>query len=534
MKNNYSIRRNAPDLPPARIDAHRDFETLLARHEAVRSRPAPRRLWLGLSALAASVLIAWLLFRPAASVPYPQYEQRYFAQQEASVVPLEVARPVFASRRVVASEGGVLDYPSGSRVVVPRAAFATSRGAAITGEVAVHFRELRDYLDLFRGGVPLRYDSAGVNYDFASVGLVEIYAEQNGERLVLAPNKRLEVSLAGEWGSHAPGAVPRYGVYRLDTAARRWVYRTDSDREVIRPEPPVNRAPSYPVAQLLSNWQASHPAPVAPTPPSRGRAGEPVFALDLSELVKDTDGLAALRELSPRTLWQLAPGATATPQDLSRRNWPSATVVRRDDRTYELTLIAPDETLRVSLQPVLEGAAYEAARANFERAQAAYLLALQNYRQDRAEYEERLRAEARRRDQAHRQQADAHAEGHQRVAVRHRFVADALGTWQVARPVATPPTSAVVRFTDATGRPYVDRPVYVADRNTGTLRRYVATAGTELRFFPDHAYLLWLVTEEEQIAVWPSRRLPVTDESMALAEPVPVADVAELRRVLGW
>ena len=535
MKHNYDIRRNAPELPRARIDAHRDFDALLATHRATapaRAGARLRYLYIGLSA-AAALLVAYFLVRPAAPVGYPSYETAYFAARPLAQPPLAAARPVFVSRRVSATEGGVLEYSSGSRVVVPRAAFATSRGAPVGGEVEVHYRELLDYLDYFRGGLPLRYDSAGVSYDLRAAGLVEIYAEQAGERLQLAPGKRLAVELHGTLPVDLLAEAPHFSVYRLDTAARNWVYQGPDVLAISPEKPKVNQAPRYPVEILLADWVANNPPPVAPVAPSRGRPGEPVFELDISQLVSDADQLADLRALPPRTLWQLAPGSARTPRELGSRTWTDARLLRRDARHYALTLIAPETTLSATIQPVLQGPAYESARAAYDAQQADYLLALQVYEQAQRDYAQRVRAEALVRERATEAESEAHDNAPAGRAVVHRFSANALGTYQVARPRLRPPVRAVVRFLAPDGTVYRDRPVFLAERRTGLLRRFVATDATELRYTANSDYLLWLVTDDERVALLPSTT-PIGDGALFLADPVEVSNADELRRLLAY
>ena len=532
MKNNYHIRRNAEEPSPERIAAHQDFDALLAQHRAAAPGRSGtlRLLYVALSA-AAAVLVGWLVFRPAA-VPYPVYEQVYFAEKPYVHPPLPALRPQFTAQRVVVSDGGVLEYPSGSRLVIPRAAFADDRGALVTGEVDVHFRELADYTDIFRSGIPMTYDSAGVRYTLLSAGMLEVFAEQDGRRVRLAPGKALDVALVSQITAPAAARPPHYNVYRLDTAARNWVYAAPTANTAFADAPKENQAPAYPVARLLAEWQATHPAPVAPVRPARGRAGEPVFELDLAALLSDQSDLSLLQNFPANTLWQMASGSTATPQDLGRRAWPDARIAQLDARTYRLTLIAPDETLPVRIQPVLQGAAFAAALEAFERAEADYLLAKQGYDRERAAYERQLQAEARRRAQLANPEGHAHDHGPTRRRVISRFQATELGIWNADRPVPPAPHTLTVSFQNAQGKTYLDRPVFLADKRRNTLHRFVATEATELRFDLHGRHQLWLLTEDNRIAVLPPFSFPTEDGPVVLQDPVAVNSREALHALL--
>ena len=179
MEKNYNFRFKLEEPSSEDIQQRMDFAALLQQYEAA---PAPalargrvRRLVYLVSAAAAAVLLLVSLF--FWSQPKQFTPEEYFAQQDYVHPPLPNLQPPYQKNTVAdAYKGGIIEYPSGSRLVVPASAFMNDRGKLIGGEVEVHYRELHDYIDFFVSGIPLAYDSVGLQRYLTSAGMVEIYA----------------------------------------------------------------------------------------------------------------------------------------------------------------------------------------------------------------------------------------------------------------------------------------------------------------------------------------------------------------------
>jgi len=185
MSNNYHIKFNQQQPSSEDIAKHKDFGALLAQFEAeketapqpVRRRPARiRQLYYVSGAVAAAPIGALLMIGIPDFSGSALSEKEYFAQQDYVNPPLNHIKPTFASFKVDVNQGGVYEYESGSRIVVPAAAFMNDYGSLISGEVEIFYREMHDHVDFFMAGIPMTYDSAGVTYSMESAGMVEIYA----------------------------------------------------------------------------------------------------------------------------------------------------------------------------------------------------------------------------------------------------------------------------------------------------------------------------------------------------------------------
>jgi len=204
MKKNYDIRFNPKGLSSEEIARHQDFDALLnlldeSKPEAPTQRPVVRRMYIWGGAVAAAVVGALFFFGLNNTSPdYPTQMAEHFNTKPYIDQPLNQIKPQFASYKVNANEGGVFEYKNGSRLVVPKAAFVNDKGALIEGEVDLQYREYHDYVDFFLSGIPMYYDSLSTRYTLESAGMMEIFAEKDGKRVKMAPNKTIAVELVSE------------------------------------------------------------------------------------------------------------------------------------------------------------------------------------------------------------------------------------------------------------------------------------------------------------------------------------------------
>lgn len=131
--------------------------------------------------------------------------------EKADVVP-----DVFSTNTIT---GGTVEYGSGTRIIIPPAAFVDAKGNTVKGSVDITYREFRDPADIIVSGIPMKYDSGGVVGDFKSAGMFEMYASQNNQEVFVAPGKNVELQFA------VTDTAPEYNFYRLDES-KGWVYES--------------------------------------------------------------------------------------------------------------------------------------------------------------------------------------------------------------------------------------------------------------------------------------------------------------------
>ncbi len=538
MSKQYDIRINPPQPSSEEIARHKNFDALLEQYQQSKATPQPgarvvRFSLLSRYAAAAAVLViavygAFYLLQPAADA-----EVAFFKSRPHVLKPF--SDPVLAEApltlKVSADNGGVLEYPSGSRLVIPSKAFMSDRGKLIEGEVDIHYREMNDYVDFFLAGMPMNYDSAGMRFEMESAGIVEIYAEQNGERVNIAPGKAISVELVS-FILRAPNTlIPQFNVYKLDTTSRKWVYQDINNLQVVEDYlDPLD--PAYAIKKShqdalkaienkgileMQRFQAMTPVPEAPSRPQKQNGSQPTIELQFTDdnvIFEDQNGLAngeatRLEKLYKGTIWQISPRNKGLDERAFRVEWESTRLKPINDQEYELTFVSGTKELKLIVSPVLMDNDYEQALRSYEAAMLVYEQKMAEreslLQEQRVAIQQRIDAEKTAEQRAFEaQNADLLSSSNMgmiKSKVINRFEVASLGIWSCDRPV--PPASKEInaQFTDQNGAPIEGTVGYIADKNHNTLRRFLITEDAKMNFDADSDNLLWMVTQDDKMAI---------------------------------
>lgn len=532
MRRRYEFKRNTPKPSRQDIEKHKDFDALLERYRqnpgARRRFLTPRRLNIAGLLLAAG-LTGWFLLT---GLPlFPSYEERanaYFASQPLIDPPFPQHIPKeFVQRSLDANAGGVLEGKNGTRINVPSDVFQDESGNAVSGEVQIRYREMHDVVDFFLAGIPMNYDSAGVEYQLESAGMMEIYAQQNGKRLQIRPGRSIEVELVSEVTMESTADLTEFHIYRLDTMERNWVYE-DVNRMIILetyfPDLPedhplctVQESFQMELAALesaerlaLSDLEEELALPAPPLRPQRHNGTDFVFDFDLSALLRNPQSHSLnpeqLRLLREGTLWQLHPAENIDRSSLAQQ-WEDVQIAPINNRDFKLTLFKGNLQVSVVVNPVLSGNDYDLALAQYQTA-------IESFERDIQRSKELLDL---RRDSIHqyyasvREQLDAKYDARWAEVntvhppIRHkvisRFLATQLGIWNCDRPAETKLAGVQARFEDETGSALRNRVGYLIDNTRNTITRFYTGRMAKLPIDPEAGQLIWMVTGDRQLAV---------------------------------
>jgi hypothetical protein len=133
---------------------------------------------------------------------------------------LDIFKNVYSTN---SKTGGLIEYPSGTKILIPGNAFVDANGNAVNGNVTIDYREFRDPVDILVSGIPMVYDSAGQKGDFQSEGMFELNASVNGKEVFLAPGKKVDLEFS------VVDTASTYNFYRLDPNAG-WVYQNTTGK----------------------------------------------------------------------------------------------------------------------------------------------------------------------------------------------------------------------------------------------------------------------------------------------------------------
>jgi hypothetical protein len=120
-----------------------------------------------------------------------------------------------------ANLGDTLITKNGSILVFPKNALLNAKGDIVEGSVTVKAREFNDAIDFYFSGIPMTYDSAGVQYNFASSGMIDIKAYKEDELLFVNPNSKPTINLVSTSNDLESN------LYQLDTTTGIWKNKGD-------------------------------------------------------------------------------------------------------------------------------------------------------------------------------------------------------------------------------------------------------------------------------------------------------------------
>ncbi len=562
-KNNYNWNLNPDNLSSEEIAKHKDFEALMAKAAPANTipqrAPAIRRLYYIGGAVAAA-LIGILFFTLGSAdadtgTPAMTFDE-YATTQPYINPPIESIQKEFTSNTIDASKGGVYTYENGSKVTVPEAAFTDRYGNLAVGDVEIRYKEYHDFVDFFLSGIPLEYDSAGTKYFLESAGMIEIYAEQNGERLDLAPGKTIDVKLVSTINMPKGGPIPSFNIYSLDTEERNWVYEgldrielaEESVIDLLSEEETIQEKFDTAIekierkeAEQLAAIEQSVPKPVAPFKPMKKNNSDQAFNFDIAadnieysnavptlaqEGVRSAErDLIKLKQEYANTLWQVSPkNGPYENQAVRSVTWDDMNMRHLQNQDYELMLIKGDKTMKLIVNPVLSGDDYEEALAKFNAEQAVYSAKVaerkatldtrkstlrQEIEAERAiqekEFEDRIAAY-----KASGQLTRATDELVQ-VKVINSFTASRLGIWNCDRPL--PPHIYMLKgeFVAKDNTEFDGNIAYLVDKNRNSVARFYTQKGTNLQFNMQSDNLMWLVTKDNKFAIYPPEEFKKID-----------------------
>ncbi|MEO1263776.1 MAG: hypothetical protein AAFZ15_33520 [Bacteroidota bacterium] len=554
MKKNYDIRFNPKRLSKEEVDRHKDFDALLRQYRpsSGKVKPLYRRMAFWMVAAAAAAALALLVVYTgtnfnASENDYAQQMSDYFTTRPFIDAPLDNVKPTFASYEVDVNQGGVFEYPSGSKLIVPVAAFTHEDGSPVTGEVTIKYREMHDFVDFFLSGIPMTYDSAGVRYTLESAGMIEIFAEQDGQKVNMAPDKSIDVELVSHVNmSPQLNVPPGYNIYKLDEEKRNWVYQNVDKMEMVDEDRLVDlntddNSPGLIIKKdyeeklqaiqvseeaELTAIEASYPKPKKPVKPTQADVSDYVFDLDFDdlknpnasgELAKEQAELAEMYSQYEKMLWQLSADAGITSEELRDgfKNVSDIAIKKLDNRTYELTLQKADQSLKIKVNPVLSGSDYEKALADFNRDMAYF-----NERMQERETALQVKKDALNEKIAEEKRlalldfeekiAELQSKGHNYAAteeiikrkVVNRFTARGFGIWNCDRPIPPDMLILTANFKSESGNSFTNKTAYLVDKSRNTVYRFLAEDGAKLNFNRNSQNLLWLITDDNKIAVF--------------------------------
>jgi len=217
------------------------------------------------------------------------------------------------------------------------------------------------------------------------------------------------------------------------------------------------------------------------------------------------------------TIWQVLSTIDAF-DDFSNTVWEEYNLEKTIDESFILNLAKGEKTATLKVKPVLVGKDYDQALQQFETRLAAYQTekkaAEKALAAKKQEIEERIALEKEAANKAFSERIAAlKAKGHDNYAtneivkrtVLNKFQINRFGTWNCDRPRPAYLAQLDGTFQDQHFNKYKNTIVYHTDKSQNTVRRfYLQDIARNIQFNKDSKNLIWLVTEENKLAVFPT------------------------------
>ncbi len=535
MGKNYKILINPSPPDPERIKANKDFDALMKR---VAAEPAParvrplRRLYIYAAAAAAALIgIVLAFFVLSSDLSYEEKAEAYFASQPYINPPLQHVKLNPAVAEVDANLGDTLTFKSGSRLIIPTDAFINDQGEAVRGIVDIEFIEMHDFVDFFISGIPMTYDSNQTTYQLESAGMLKIKGTQNGQVVNLAPGKAIDIELISSIRlPRVNASPPKFNIYHLNTQKREWVYSSPDQLRILEELSATTNGPLQKIkAELKISLQQieqkrdvallalnrKYPIPETPEKPIRGGSGTTFFLNDfLPGATVSDEAQNKINELSNgangNILTELAPNSA--PFDPGFINIDRAIVSLDEEGYFKLELLKDNDSSIIRLRPVLNGNVYNNAMEKYEAAYQRYEQALDDRKAQIQTGLDSINVAYQREVEATQEafndkvaglveEGVINPEDKIQYKVLNKFKVNAFGIWNCDRPIKKSAESVKVRLLNQNGKRIVNKTAFLVDQSTNTIYKYLATGKTPIRYNESSKLLLWVVEENNKIAI---------------------------------
>ena len=193
-------------MPDQKVIAnYKDFDSLLDKHQALTKRPR----YNAIKVITGIVLIAIIGFLVLEAI-----------EQEENAInpPLGKEYIEFEFHAFDPEVESTITLITGTSISIPANALRDSEAKAVTDIAYIKVSEFRNPVDFFLSGIPMNYDSAGVNYTFESAGMIQIEAFNEAGKLSLIDGKSMDVSMVSV-------SERTFNVYEFDTTDNKWAFK---------------------------------------------------------------------------------------------------------------------------------------------------------------------------------------------------------------------------------------------------------------------------------------------------------------------
>ena len=323
------------------------------------------------------------------TIPFQTNTQNSKSKKAFIAPPISKLNVPYQKFKLKNDQGATLVTQSNSKIKIPKNAFIDKKGETIIGDVEIQFREFHDQADIVASGIPMKYDSAGIQSHLESAGMIDIKGFQNNEPIFINPKKEITVEL------QSTQSADKFNMYALDTVAQNWIYlhrdnslkgqlekkgvkRTFSQVDSVMNENVITKKlrkqideipPKIDIEKATYSKKINQlPKSIEPTKPAKAIEGRPKFQLDVS--AKEFPELATFKNM----VFEVGSENKNYNSNLSEITWSSAEISEGTQRgkNYLLTLKLRDRVEKLIVYPALTGKDYDEAIKAYDTKYSEY------------------------------------------------------------------------------------------------------------------------------------------------------------------
>jgi hypothetical protein len=323
------------------------------------------------------------------TIPFQTNTQNSKSKKAFIAPPISKLNVPYQKFKLKNDQGATLVTQSNSKIKIPKNAFIDKKGETIIGDVEIQFREFHDQADIVASGIPMKYDSAGIQSHLESAGMIDIKGFQNNEPIFINPKKEITVEL------QSTQSADKFNMYALDTVAQNWIYlhrdnslkgqlekkgvkRTFSQVDSVMNENVITKKLRKQIDEIppkINLEKATYskkinqlPKSIEPTKPAKAIEGRPKFQLDVS--AKEFPELATFKNM----VFEVGSENKNYNSNLSEITWSSAEISEGTQRgkNYLLTLKLRNRVEKLIVYPALTGKDYDEAIKAYDTKYSEY------------------------------------------------------------------------------------------------------------------------------------------------------------------
>ncbi|MES2593277.1 MAG: hypothetical protein V4608_15445 [Bacteroidota bacterium] len=462
---------------------------------------------------------------------HPVNENKMTATKNKVAPPLKGVNIDYKEFSVEAGIKTALKYETGSLITIPDNAFLDINGRPIVGKVDIKYREFHNPADFFVSGIPMTYDSAGIQYHFESAGMLEMLAFQNDKPVFVNPAKKIIVEMASQQ------ADDKYNIYQYDSLKGNWKYAY-KDHAIITKKSNMKESSEQLAAKAPStDFNASQEnSPVTSTDllvPQKINRNSFQFdiAIDSAEFPEMSVYKGVLFEVDKKEK-DFSPMYAST-------IWNDVSLDKgKQNGSYLMTLSKGEESHSFDAAPVFDEKNYENALTLYKKlfskrkkndkekqrkSDSAYTV-LNRERLDQIELVDRINQKA---------QASM---GTQNL-VQRVFVISGFGIWNSDCPAVLPKGEQfAANYTDTAGNKLTFKTLFLVEKGRNAM--FSIASYSRLYYDPSKKNILWAVTSDNKLAVFEEenfKKIKIENDKCTIKMNVlnkPVTKAYEVRSLL--